>query len=142
MYRNAKFVIFNFYAFYIFSNLDEGSKNLHEITPSLVSLQFMKKLMILAKYSKENSHLINHRQEFSRRLKESYFLSLDTFKYRDTVNFRILWHIFNVYKTVTQSMIASLLLHTSWSVDFTQLGWFLDKVSLTGPIMSIPWLPA
>ena len=43
MYRNAKFVVFNFCALYIFSNLDEGSKNLYEITPSLVSFQFMKK---------------------------------------------------------------------------------------------------
>jgi len=48
MYRNAKFVVFNFCAFYIFSNLDEGSKNLYEIISSLVSFQFMKKLMVLA----------------------------------------------------------------------------------------------
>lgn len=46
MYRNAKFVIFNFCAFYIFGDLDEGFKNLHEIIPSLVSFQFMKRVNV------------------------------------------------------------------------------------------------
>lgn len=37
MHRNTKLVIFNFCSLYIFSNLYEDSKNLHEIVPSLVS---------------------------------------------------------------------------------------------------------
>jgi hypothetical protein len=43
MYRNAKLVILNFCAFDVFGNIDEGSKNLHENIPSLISFSIMKK---------------------------------------------------------------------------------------------------
>lgn len=74
MYRDAKLVVFNLCAFDIFSNLDEGSKNLHALTP-LLSVSFLvyyKEVGLLRRIS----HLIDHRQEFFCRLKQSYLLSL------------------------------------------------------------------
>lgn len=78
-----------------------------------------------------SKNLVDHRYKLPSRLEEVYLLTLPD--QRQIMRTQL--------KKIIQKCkgLVEFYCHvTCWSVDFTQFGWSLESVLVTGPIMSIP----